>query len=91
MHGVYCSEVSARASKILRRVVEKQPEMFQTSIANGLRVTSDFQDRIRSNYAASSSSCGSWSMSSTCLLLGVKSRMKNVEGWLCKRGDGSFV
>ena len=50
-----CSEVSARALRIMRRVAEKQPEMFQTCLASGLKVTADFHERIRSNYRASTS------------------------------------
>ncbi len=50
-----CSEVSARAMRILRRVAERQPEMFQTCLAAGLKATSALHERIRSNYHASSS------------------------------------
>jgi hypothetical protein len=47
--------VSARALRILRRVAEKQPEMFQTCLTSGLKVTADFHERIRSNYRTSTS------------------------------------
>ena len=49
------SEVSARAMRILRRIAERQPEMFQTCLAAGLKATSALHERIRSNYHASSS------------------------------------
>lgn len=48
--------MSARALRIMRRVAEKHAEMFQTCLASGLKVTADFQERIRSNYGASTSS-----------------------------------
>lgn len=60
-----CSEVSARAMMILRRMAEKQPEMLQTCLAAGLKQTSAFHERIRSNYQASSSA----SSAGTCLTL----------------------
>lgn len=63
--------MSARALRILRRVAEKQPEMFQTCLASGLKVTADFHERLRSSYHASTSastagapssylSCSAW-------------------------------
>ena len=50
-----CSEVSARAMRILRRMSEKQPEMLQTWLAAGLKRTSALHERICSNYHASTS------------------------------------
>ena len=41
--------------RILRRIAERQPEMFQTCLAAGLKATSALHERIRSNYHAGSS------------------------------------
>lgn len=60
-----CSEVSARALRILRRVAEKQPEMFQTCLTSGLKVTADFHERIRSNYRTSTSDAAGGALQST--------------------------
>ena len=45
-----CSEVSARAMRILRRMAERQPEMLQTCLAAGLKRTSALHECICSNY-----------------------------------------
>jgi hypothetical protein len=41
------SDVAVKALKVLKRIAEKEPDFFQTGLANGLAVAADFQDRLR--------------------------------------------
>ena len=61
-----CSEVSARAMRILRRMAERQPEMLQTCLAAGLKRTSALHECICSNYYTSTSAADAGKHS--CLL-----------------------
>ena len=47
--------VAARALRILRRLAEKQADMFTTCLSGGLAVTADFHAGLARHYPSSAS------------------------------------